>query len=140
MVITRVLALSLVAAVLIAPAGFARASSPQGEVRAALLHQARLFKKQRWRALYTQTTTARLRAACPYARFVRAQRLNYAILGRNFQLRGIRVRVLAPTRAIVAYTFARNGASIVRVSLRDRDLYVKVGRRWLDETDRVSDC
>jgi hypothetical protein len=133
-------ALVIVLALFLAPAATMNAiASPQSEVRALLLHQSRLFKQQRWRALYA-TLTPRLRARCPYARFVRTQRQNHAILGSNFQLRDIRVRIETRTRAIAAYSFVKNGQVIVRVTFRVRDVYVKSGSRWLDEYDRVSGC
>jgi len=136
----RLIVIALVAAVFAAPTtGSGGVSSVQTEVRATLLHQSRLFKQQRWRALY-RTMTPRLRARCPYARFVRTQRENYSILGSNFQIRNIRVRAETATRAIAAYSFVKNGQTVVRVTFRHRDVYVKMGGRWLDEVDRVSGC
>ena len=136
----RPLGLALIAVALAVPAsGAGGISTPQTEVRATILHQASLFKQKRWRTLY-QTMTPRLRAKCPYARFVPVQRENYSILGSNFQLRNIRVRAETGARAIAAYSFVKNGQALVRVTFSHRDVYVKVGSRWLDELDRVSGC
>jgi hypothetical protein len=130
---------ALVVALAVPSVGASATSSPQTEVRAVLLHQVRLFKQQRWRALY-RTTTPRMRASCPYATYARVQRRNYQVLGSDFQVRNIRVRIETRTRAIVAYDFVKNGRLIARATFRDRDVYARVNGRWLDELDRVSGC
>ena len=63
-----------------------------------------------------------------------------SILGTNFELRGIQVRMETPRRAIVAYRFVKNGQTIASVTFRHRDVYAKIGARWYDELDRVSAC
>jgi hypothetical protein len=119
----------------LAPIASAQGTSP----RATLLQQATQMKQAKWRAMYA-TYTPRFRRACPYSRFVQASRQTRTILGTNFQIRGIQVRIETPRRAIVAYTFVGNGQAIARVTFRHRDVYVKSGSRWYDELDRVSAC
>jgi hypothetical protein len=117
-----------------APDSVQAKGSPQAEVRAALLHQVQLFKQQRWRSLYA-TTSPGLRARCPYRSYVRAQRAVRAVLGSNFRLRGIRVRLANPRRAIASYRLMRNGRTVAQTTA---DRFVRVGGRWLDEFDRGS--
>ena len=130
----RWVALALIALVAV-PIASAQGTTP----RATLLQQAQLLKQAKWRAMYA-TYTPRFKRSCPYARFVTQQRQNRRILGTNFQIRGIQVRNETPTRAIVAYTFVKDGRPIAQVTLRHRDVYVKSGGRWLDQLDRVSAC
>jgi hypothetical protein len=127
--------LAVLAVALLAPAAAAQGTSP----RATLLQQATLLKQAKWRPMYA-TYTARFRRACPYSRFVTNSRQTRALLGPNFQLRDIRVRMETPRRAIVAYRFVQGGRTFVTVTFRHRDVYVKIGSRWYDELDRVSAC
>lgn len=112
---------------LLAPAALAQGSTP----KATITQQASLFKQGKWKALYA-TYTPRFRRACPYSRFVTGQRRARSVLGTNFQLAGIRVRMETRTRAVVAYRFVRNGQTIANVTFSHRDLYVKIGSRWYD--------
>jgi hypothetical protein len=130
-ILIAVLALALVAPAASAPS----ASTP----RATILQQVSLFKQGKWRAMYA-TYTPRFRRSCSYAKFVQAQRQVRGILGTNFELRGIQVRYETGRRAVIAYTFVRNGQTIGRVTFRNRDVYAKIGSRWYDELDRVSTC
>ncbi|MBD0329252.1 MAG: hypothetical protein ICV64_04025 [Thermoleophilia bacterium] len=127
--------LAAAAGTLVAATATAQSATP----RAALVHQATLFKQAKWRAMYA-TYTPRFRRNCPYRRFVAGQRAARRALGTGFRLRGIRTRLETRTRAVVAYRFVVNARTVVRVRLRDRDVYVKSGGRWLDEHDRVSSC
>lgn len=120
---------------LLAPAALAQGSTP----KATITQQASLFKQGKWKALYA-TYTPRFRRACPYSRFVTGQRRARSVLGTNFQLGGIRVRMETRTRAVVAYRFVRNGQTIANVTFSHRDLYVKIGSRWYDQLDRVTSC
>src|SRR5688572_28031394 len=131
----RVLAALLAVAVLASAASAAGGSSP----RALLLQQASLFKEGKWRAMYA-TFTPRFRRSCSYTKFATQQGRVRRELGTNFQLQGIRVRRETATRAIVAYRFVRNGKTIAAVTLRDRDVYTRIGSSWYDELDRVSAC
>ncbi len=136
----RAIALAVLAVALAAPATVSGASSgAAADVRAVLLEQSQLFKQGKWRAMYA-TYTPRFRRSCPYSKFVSQQREGRRILGMNFQLRGIRVRVETARRAIAAYSFVRNGKTIASVAFRDRDVYTRIGSRWYDELDRVSAC
>ncbi len=134
----RAIALAALAVVLAAPASVA-STSQAAEVRAVLVKQAGLLKEGRWRAMYA-TYTPRFRRSCPYAKFVSQSRQTRQILGPNFKLQGISVRAETATRAIVAYRFVRDGRTIAQVTLKHRDVYVKIGSRWYDELDRVSAC
>lgn len=129
------LLLAGLAVTLFAPVAFAQGTTPN----ATLTQQASLFKQSKWKALYA-TYTPRFRRACPYSTFVTGQRRARSLLGTNFQLRGIRVRMETRTRAVVAYRFVRNGQTIANVTFGDRDLYVKIGPRWYDQLDRASSC
>ena len=127
------------AVVLIAVAAVPIASAQGTTPRATLLQQAQLLKQGKWRAMYT-TYTPQYRRACPYSRFVQNARQTRQVLGGNFQVRNIRVRNETSTRAIVAYTFFKDGRAIARVTLANRDVYVKSRGRWYDQLDRVSGC
>jgi hypothetical protein len=107
--------------------------------RETLLLQARLLKAGNWRAMYA-TYTPRFRRSCPYATFVRNASQTRRLLGPQFELRGIRVRMETARRARLAYTFARGRRTIATVTFAHRDLYVLIGSRWFDELDRVSSC
>ena len=132
---SRVLAALLAVALLASAASAAGGSSPS----ARLQQQASLFKQGKWRAMYA-TFTPRFRRSCSYAKFATQQRRVRRELGTNFQLQGIRVRRATATRAIVAYRFVRNGKTIAAITLRDRDVYTRIGPSWYDELDRVSAC
>ncbi|HET8651226.1 MAG TPA: hypothetical protein VFM13_01515 [Gaiellaceae bacterium] len=129
------LLLAGLAVALLAPVALAQGTTP----KATLTQQASLFKQGKWKAMYA-TYTPRFRRACPYSRFVTGQRRARSLLGTNFQLRGIRVRMETRTRAVVAYRFVRNGQTIANVTFSDRDVYVKIGPRWYDQLDRASSC
>ena len=136
----RVIAAAAVALALLAPASVSGASSSSAtDVKALLLKQSQLFKQGKWRAMYA-TYSPKFRASCPYAKFVAGQQETRRILGTNFQLTGIRVRVETARRAIAAYTFVRNGKTLGSVTFRHRDVYAKIGSRWYDELDRISAC
>ena len=125
-------------------AASATAAAPHSEsdrVKAVIFTQVKLFKQGRYRAMYDRTITRKFRATCPWARYRGAQLLLRRFLGARFTLRGVRARMLSRTRALLAYRFVRvNGQVAGRTTFSDRDIYVKVGRRWLDEFDRVSGC
>ena len=131
----RVVVVSLIAVAVLVPVASAQRATP----RATLLQQASLLKQAKWRAMYA-TYTARFRRNCPYARFVRNGQQTRQAIGTSFQLRDIRVRFETQTRAIVAYSFVRNGRTLARVTFRHRDVYAKIGPRWFDQLDRVSTC
>ncbi|HEX7256117.1 MAG TPA: hypothetical protein VF236_09345 [Gaiellaceae bacterium] len=133
MILRAVTAVVLVA--FLAPIASAQGTSP----RATILQQAQLLKQAKWRAMYA-TYTPRFRRSCPYSRFLQNGRRTRQILGTNFQLRGIQVRLETARRAIVAYRFAKNGQTVASVTFRHRDVYAKIGSRWYDQLDRVSAC
>jgi hypothetical protein len=138
MALRVVLALAVV--VLLAPPAVSGASEQQAvHPRTVLLRQATLLKQAKWREMYA-TYTARFRRTCPYAAFVRNARRTRQVLGPEFELRGIRVRMETPRRALLAYTFARGRRTIATVTFQHRDVYVRIGSRWFDELDRVSTC
>jgi len=132
--IRALIAVALLA--LVAPAASAQTASTP---RSALLQQATLFKQAKWRTMYG-TYTARFRRSCPYATFVQRQRQTRQILGTDFRLTGIQVKRETASRAVVAYRFVKNGRTVAQVTLRDRDVYTRIGTRWFDELDRVSTC
>jgi hypothetical protein len=115
------------------------ASAQRTTARATLLQQATHVKQAKWRAMYA-TYTPRFRRSCPYARFVQNGRQIRRILGTDFQVRGIQVRMETARRAVLAYRFVRGGRTIATVTFRHRDVYVKSSSRWYDELDRVSAC
>jgi hypothetical protein len=127
--------LAVLVAVLLVPVALAQSATP----KAAINQQAALLKQAKWRAMYA-TYTARFKRACPYQRFVVGQKQTRSILGSNFQLRDIRVRMETPRRALVAYRFVKGGRTVATVTFAHRDTYVKIGSRWFDELDIVSNC
>ena len=135
MTLRAVIATLLVAA--LAPASVSATPQATGP-KDLLLRQATLLKQGKWREMYA-TYTPRFRRSCPYSTFVRQGREMRRVLG-NFRIRGIQVRNETTTRAILAYTMVKDGRTIVRVTFRHRDVYVKMGGRWLDERDRVTAC
>ena len=136
----RAIAVSTVLLALSAPASATVAFPPQeAKVKAVLVNQATLFKQGRWRAMYA-TYTPRFRRNCSYSKFVAAQRQTRQILGTRFTLQVTRIRVESTTRAIAAYRFVKNGRVVAQVTLRNRDVYTRIGSRWYDELDRVSTC
>jgi hypothetical protein len=128
-------AVAVLALAVLAPLASAQGTSP----RATLLQQATQVKQAKWRAMYG-TYTPRFRRSCSYPRFVQNSRQVRRILGPNFQVRGIQVRMETARRAIVAYRFVRDGRTVASVTFGHRDVYVKSGPRWYDELDRVSAC
>jgi hypothetical protein len=137
----RAITLAVLAIVLAAPASVSGASASSQQTpgpKDLVLRQTTLLKQGRWRELYA-TYTLRFRQSCPYSTFVAQGREMRRSLG-AFRLSGIQVRNETPTRAILAYSFVKNGRVIGRITFRHRDVYVKVGGRWLDERDRVTAC
>ena len=50
-------------------------------------------------------------------------------------------RVVVADGIALAYRFVRtNGQTAANVTFRQRDRYTKLGGRWYDEYDSVSDC
>ena len=138
MAVRVVLAVAVVA--LLAPPAVSAVPEQRAQhPRTTILRQASLLKQAKWRAMYA-TYTPRFRRSCPYATFVRRSRQTRQVLGPNFQLRGIRVRLETPRRALIAYRFVRGGRTVATVTFRHRDVYVLIGSRWFDELDRVSTC
>jgi hypothetical protein len=127
-------------AIATAGSGHASSATDAAEVRAVFDRQARLFKQGRWQAMY-RLYTPRYRARCPFARFVDDQRSVRRELGTRFSFRGVRVRVRG-TRATIAYraVSSSSGRTIAEVTFADGDIYVRLGGRWYDEYDRVSEC
>jgi hypothetical protein len=137
----RIVLIGLISLTAIAAVGAGNASSATdaAEVRAVVDRQTRLFKQGRWQALY-RLYTPRYRARCPFARFVDDLRRVRRVLGTRFSFRDVRVRVRG-TRATIAYrAVTRSGRTITRVSFADGDTYVRLGGRWYDEYDAVSEC
>jgi hypothetical protein len=134
-VVVAVAVLALLAPPAVSAVPAQRAQNP----KSTILRQVALFKQGNWRAMYA-TYTPRFRSRCPYSRFVRGQRETRRLLGTNFQLRGIRVRIETARRALIAYSFVRDGRTLATVTFRNRDVYVLIGSRWFDELDRVTTC
>jgi hypothetical protein len=127
------------AAIAAAGAGHASSATDAAEVRAVFDRQTRLFKEGRWQAMY-RLYTPRYRARCPFARFVDDQRSVRRELGTRFSFRDVRVRVRG-ARATIAYrAVTRSGRTIAAVTFSDGDTYVRLGGRWYDEYDPVSEC
>ena len=138
MAVRVVLALAVLA--LLAPPAVSAVPEQRAQhPRTTLLQQASLLKQGKWREMYA-TYTPRFRRSCPYATFVRHSRQTRQVLGPEFELRGIRVRMETARRALLAYTFARGRRTIATVTFRHRDVYVLIGSRWFDELDRLSTC
>jgi hypothetical protein len=132
--------IAIAAVALLAPPAVSGAHEQRGEhPRNTLLRQTSLLKQGKWRDMYA-TYTLRFRRSCPYATFVRHGRQTRQVLGPEFELRGVRVRMETAKRALVAYTFARGRRTLATVTFQHRDVYVRIGSRWFDELDRVSSC
>jgi hypothetical protein len=137
--VRRIVLIGLIPVAIATPgSGHASSATDAAEVRAVFDRQARLFKQGRWQAMY-RLYTPRYRARCPFARFVDDQRSVRRELGTRFSFRGVRVRVRG-TRATIAYRAVTSGRTIAAVTFADGDIYVRLGRRWYDEYDRVSEC
>jgi hypothetical protein len=137
----RIVLLGLIplTAIAVAGAGHASTATDAAEVRAVFDRQTRLFKQGRWQAMY-RLYSPRYRARCPFARFVDDQRSVRQELGTRFSFRDVRVRVRG-TRATIAYRgVTSNGRTIAVVTFADGDIYVRLGGRWYDEYDPVSEC
>jgi hypothetical protein len=137
----RIVLVGLIPLTAIAAAGSGQASSATdaAEVRAVFDQQTRLFKQGRWKAMY-RLYTPRYRARCPFARFVDDQRSVRRELGTRFSFRDVRVRVRG-TRATIAYRgVTSSGRTVATVTFADGDIYVRLGGRWYDEYDPVSEC
>ena len=133
--------LTLVAVLLLVTPAWAAPRSEPDQVKAVLFTQARLLKQGRFRVMYETTYTANFRAHCPWGTYLKRQRFGRRYLGPGFTLRRVRARILSATQALLAYRFVRaNGQIAAEVTFRQRDLYVKIGERWYDEYDHVSDC
>ena len=138
----RVVVAAGVALALAAPAQLPAGARSEGDqVKAVLLTQARLLRQGRFRVMYRTTYTPAFRAHCPWRTYLKRQRFGRSYLGPRFSVRNIRVRMLSPTRALLAYRFVRtNGRTAANVTFRQRDRFAKLGGRWYDEYDSVSDC
>jgi hypothetical protein len=136
MTLRAVLAVFVVA--VLAPASVSATPQKTATPKDLVLRQTTLLKQGKWREMYA-SFTPRFRRSCPYPTFVAQGREMRRALG-NFQLRAIQTRNETATRAILAYSFVKNGQVIARVTFRHRDVYVKVGGRWLDERDSVTAC
>ena len=139
--VRRAVFIVALAAALALPAGLSAVNLGPTTPRAAILYQAKLFRQGKFRIKYTTTYTANFRARCPYAKYAADQRYGRRIMGPRFTLRDVRVRLQSPTRALLAYRYVSgDGKWVVSVTFTDGDVYVKQGRFWYDEHDRVTDC
>jgi hypothetical protein len=138
----RVVVAAGVALALAVPAQLSAGARSEGDrVKAVLLTQARLLRQGRFRVMYRTTYTPAFRTHCPWRTYLKRQRFGRSYLGPGFSVHNVRVRILSSTRALLAYRFVRaNGQIAANVTFRQRDLYAKLGGRWYDEYDSVSDC
>lgn len=138
----RLLVVAALGISLFVPTQIAAESSSEGDqVKRVLLGQAHLFRQGKFRQEYDTLYTPNFRAHCPWARYLQRQRYGRSITGRNFAVRNIRVRFLSSTKAYLAYRFVRgDGRVVADVRFVDRDLYTKIGTRWLDDWARARDC
>jgi hypothetical protein len=103
-----------------------------------LQRQTAHFNAGRWQALWL-TYTPRFRRGCSYRLWRREQQALRRAIGARIKVRGIRVRVTR-RRAAVSYTLLLGDRGIVVVRPQQPDLYVRIGRRWLDEGDGITTC
>ena len=117
----------------------ARGAASDATVVAKLLRtQTGHFNAGRWRALW-RTYTPKFRRGCSYTLWLREQRAAQALVGARLSVRSIRVRV-SGRRALVSYVMVLGDRGYSVVKPPRADLYVKIGRRWLDEGDQITLC
>ncbi len=79
--------------------------------------------------------TPRFRATCPYATFAEPAK------NHRFTLQGVRYRIVGQrvtgTKAYVHWQYLRRDLVVADIV---GDLYVKIGGRWFDEVDKVTQC
>ena len=133
----RAVILVLVAALAMPAIAGARGGEDVRAIRALLHKQMTLLKQGKYRAMYG-LTTQRYRANCRYVKFVAVNRRLRRALGPTALVDRIQVKFLAARRAEVAYRFLKNRRPYRWVTFRQRDAYLKVGRRWFDDYDRIA--
>jgi hypothetical protein len=118
----------------------ARSSTSASEapkVRAVLLYQVGLFNQARWRALW-RTYTPRVHSRCSYSRFVAGMKPIRAAVGR-VALRNLAIRVTGQ-RASVVYLIVGHGKVVGGATVRNPDVYTRIGGRWFDDIDADGRC
>jgi hypothetical protein len=115
----------------------ARGGEDVRKIRALMHQRMTLMKQGKYRALYA-LTTQRYRANCRYVKFVAVNRRLRRALGPTALTDRIQVKFLAARRAHVAYRYLKNRRPYRWVGFGRRDAYLKVGRRWFDDYDRIA--
>jgi hypothetical protein len=137
----RPLAACVAAALVLVPAAAARTAAPASDattIAALLRRQTALWNAARWQALW-RTYTPRFRRGCDYRLWLNEQRAAKRLIQGKLAVRQIRVRVRG-RRATVSYILLLGGTGYSVVKPPRADVYVKVGRRWLDEGDHITTC
>ena len=135
--VVRALVLALVVALALPTLAGARGGEDVRAIRALLHQQMTLLKQGKYRAMYARTTQ-RYRANCRYVKFVAVNRRLRRALGPTALVDRIQVKFLTARRAHVAYRFLKNRRPYRWVTFSRRDEYLKVGRRWFDDYDRIA--
>jgi hypothetical protein len=86
-----------------------------------------------------RTYTKRVRARCPYPRFVEDVKLFRTLVGGRIALRNVRVRV-AGRRASATYQMVAGGKVVSAMTAKHPDMFVRIGDRWFDDLDSGSPC
>jgi hypothetical protein len=133
----RVVVLVLVAALAMPAIAGARGGEDVRAIRALMQQRMTLLKQGKYRALYA-LTTQRYRANCRYVKFVAVNRRLRRALGPTALTDRIQVKFLAARRSHVAYRYLKNRRPYRWVTFSRRDAYLKVGRRWFDDYDRIA--
>ena len=133
----RVVLLAILIALALPTLAGARGGADVRAIRALLHQEMTLLKQGKYRSMYF-LTTQRYRANCPYVRFVAKKRALRKALGPTALVDRIQVKFLAANRAHVAYRFLKNRRPSRWVAFSRRDAHTNVGRRWLDDYDRLA--
>ena len=112
-------------------------TSEATKVRALLATQTRLFNRSQWRPMY-RTLAPRVRARCPYPRFVQEMQV-FRTEGGRMTIRNVHVRV-AGRHASATYTQLAGGKVAGVIPAKSPDKFVRIGRRWFDDLDAGSPC
>jgi hypothetical protein len=133
----RVFVLAILLALALPTLAGARGGADVRAIRTLLHREMTLLKQGNYRSMYF-LTTQRYRAGCPYVKFVAKKRALRRALGPTAVVDRIQVKFLAAKRAHVAYRYLKNRKPYLWVRYSRQDAHTKVGRRWLDDYDRLA--
>ena len=114
-----------------------RTASEATKVRVLLAQEITLFNDTRWRSMWP-LYAPRIRSRCSYTRFVAQMKPLRRATGR-VALRAVSIRVTG-THAAVSYRIVAKGKVVGGTTVRNPDLFARVGGRWFDDFDPDGLC